>query len=49
MTTIDAILACAVLAGLALHAALGWWWAEPVAAYVLVVYALREAHSTLLD
>jgi divalent metal cation (Fe/Co/Zn/Cd) transporter len=48
-TTIDAILACVVLAGLVLHTALGWWWADPVAGYVLVFYALREARSTLLD
>jgi divalent metal cation (Fe/Co/Zn/Cd) transporter len=49
VTTIDATLACVVLAGLVLHTALGWWWADPVAGYVLVFYALREAHSTLLD
>jgi divalent metal cation (Fe/Co/Zn/Cd) transporter len=48
VTAIDAILACAVLAGLVLHSAFGWWWADPVAGYVLVFYALREAHSTLL-
>ena len=49
VTTVDAILACAVLAGLVLNAALGWWWADPIAGYVLVFYALREAHSTLLN
>jgi divalent metal cation (Fe/Co/Zn/Cd) transporter len=49
VTTVDAILACAVLAGLVLNAALGWWWADPVAGYVLVFYALREAHSTLAN
>ena len=48
VTTIDAILACAVLAGLVLHTALGWWWAEPVAGYILAFYALREANTTLL-
>jgi divalent metal cation (Fe/Co/Zn/Cd) transporter len=26
----------------ALNAALGWWWADPVAAYALVFYAARE-------
>ena len=41
-TLIDGILAVAVLAGLVLNAALGWWWADPVAAYVLVFYAARE-------
>ena len=42
VTLIDGILAVAVLAGLVLNAALGWWWADPVAAYVLVLYAARE-------
>lgn len=42
VTLIDGILAVAVLAGLILNAALGWWWADPVAAYVLVFYAARE-------
>jgi hypothetical protein len=37
VTMIDGILATAVLAGLALNAALGWWWADPAAGYVLVV------------
>jgi divalent metal cation (Fe/Co/Zn/Cd) transporter len=42
VTMIDGILATAVLAGLALNAALGWWWADPAAGYVLVIYAARE-------
>lgn len=42
VTLIDAILATAVLVGLALNAALGWWWADPVAGFVLVYYASRE-------
>ncbi len=42
VTLIDGILALAVLLGLALNAALGWWWADPVAGYVLVLYAIRE-------
>jgi divalent metal cation (Fe/Co/Zn/Cd) transporter len=45
VTLIDAILATAVLAGLALNAGLGWWWADPAAGYVLVFYATREAWS----
>lgn len=44
VTLIDGILATAVLAGLALNAALGWWWADP-AGYVLVYYAAREARE----
>ena len=45
VTLIDAILAAAVLAGLALNAALGWWRADPAAGYVLVYYAAREARE----
>jgi divalent metal cation (Fe/Co/Zn/Cd) transporter len=45
VTCIDAILASAVLVGLALNAAFGWWWADPAAGYVLVYYALREARE----
>jgi divalent metal cation (Fe/Co/Zn/Cd) transporter len=44
VTVIDGLLACAVLAGLALNATVGWWWADPAAGLVLVNYALREAH-----
>ncbi len=43
VTMIDGILALAVLLGLDLNAALGWWWADPAAGYVLVYYAAREA------
>jgi divalent metal cation (Fe/Co/Zn/Cd) transporter len=43
VTLVDGILATAVLAGLALNAAAGWWWADPLAALVIVFYALREA------
>jgi divalent metal cation (Fe/Co/Zn/Cd) transporter len=45
ITLIDGILATAVLAGLVLNAALGWWWADPAAGYVLVFYAAREARE----
>jgi hypothetical protein len=45
VTMIDGILAVAVLLGLALNAALGWWWADPVAGYVLVYYAAREVRE----
>lgn len=43
VTAIDGVLATAVLAGLILNALAGWWWADPLAGYVLVVYAVREA------
>jgi divalent metal cation (Fe/Co/Zn/Cd) transporter len=45
VTMIDGILAVAVLAGLALNAGLGWWWADPAAGYVLVFYAAREVRE----
>jgi divalent metal cation (Fe/Co/Zn/Cd) transporter len=45
VTLVDAILAVAVLAGLTLNAAAGWWWADPSAGYVLVYYAAREVRE----
>jgi divalent metal cation (Fe/Co/Zn/Cd) transporter len=48
VTLVDGILATAVLTGLALNAAAGWWWADPLAALVIVVYALREAREIFL-
>jgi hypothetical protein len=36
------------LAGLALHAATGLWWADPLAALVIVFYALTEAREIFL-
>jgi len=43
VTLIDAILAVAVLVGLAVNALFGWWWADPLAGLVIVFYAVREA------
>jgi divalent metal cation (Fe/Co/Zn/Cd) transporter len=45
MTMIDGILATAVLVGLVLNAVLGWWWADPLAGYVLLYYAIRGARE----
>ncbi|HET8990602.1 MAG TPA: cation transporter [Acidimicrobiales bacterium] len=42
VTLVDGILATSVLVGLVLNAALGWWWADPAAGFVLVYYATRE-------
>ena len=42
VTLIDSLLATAVLVGLVLNATLGWWWADPLAGFVLVYYALLE-------
>lgn len=49
VTAVDGILASAVVAGLALNAAFGWWWADPMAGYVLVFYGAREAWQILRD
>lgn len=48
VTTIDGILAVAVLLGLILNATAGWWWADPAAGYVLVYYAAREVRQNPL-
>jgi divalent metal cation (Fe/Co/Zn/Cd) transporter len=47
VTLIDGCLAVAVLAGLVLNAALGWWWADPLAGLVIVVYGIREGRTAL--
>ncbi len=43
VTMIDGALAGAVLVGVALNAAVGWWWADPVSGLVILVYGVREA------
>lgn len=45
VTLVDGILAVAVLVGLVLNSLLGWWWADPLAGYVLVFYAVREVRA----
>lgn len=42
VTFIDGVLATSILVGLVLNAALNWWWADPVAGFVVMYYALRE-------
>jgi divalent metal cation (Fe/Co/Zn/Cd) transporter len=49
VTVIDGLLATAVLTGLILNAALGWWWADPAAAFVIVYYGLREGRHALRE
>ena len=49
VTVIDGLLAVAVLLGLALNAAAGWWWADPAAGLVIVYYALVEANTICAD
>ena len=47
VTLIDAYLAAAVLLGLVLNAALGWWWADPLAGLVIVFYGIKEGREAL--
>jgi divalent metal cation (Fe/Co/Zn/Cd) transporter len=42
VTLVDAYLAASVLIGIALNALLGWWWADPLAALIIVYYGFRE-------
>lgn len=49
VTVVDGILATAVLVGLVLNTAFGLWWADPVAGYVLVFYAVREVRTIAAD
>ncbi|RFA11763.1 cobalt transporter [Subtercola boreus] len=41
-TLICTYLSAAVLIGLLLNTLFGWWWADPIAALVIVVFAVRE-------
>jgi divalent metal cation (Fe/Co/Zn/Cd) transporter len=42
VTVVDGSLAAAVLVGLVLNTALGWWWADIAAGVVVIGYGLRE-------
>jgi len=46
-TLLCTYLSAAVLVGLVLNAALGWWWADPAAGLVLAVLAVREGRNAL--
>ncbi|WP_382305421.1 cation diffusion facilitator family transporter [Herbiconiux sp. UC225_62] len=41
-TLICTYLSAAVLVGLLLNTLFGWWWADPIAALVIVTFAIRE-------
>jgi len=45
VTLIDAYLAGAVLIGLVLNAAAGWWWADPLAGLEIVYYGIKEGRE----
>jgi divalent metal cation (Fe/Co/Zn/Cd) transporter len=47
VTFVDGLLALAVLLGLVLNFAFGWWWADPAVGFVIVYYAVREAIHSL--
>ena len=42
VTVIDALLAACVLIGISLNTLFGWWWADPMAALVIVFYGIKE-------
>lgn len=44
-----AILSATVLVGVGLNAAVGWWWADPVAALAMVPFLVREGREALED
>lgn len=46
-TDLCAYLSVITLAGLALNAVLGWWWADPVAALIMVPIIVHEAREAL--
>ncbi len=42
-----AYMSLALLAGLLLNALLGWWWADPLAALVLIYFIVQEGREAL--
>lgn len=49
MTLLDGVLSITTLTGLALNAAIGLWWADPVAALLVALAALNEARENWVD
>lgn len=45
MTFLDGVLSVLTLTGLALNAAIGWWWADPTAALLVAIAAANEARE----
>jgi len=45
VTLVDAYLAAAVLVGIGLNAARGWWWADPLSGLVIVYYGFHEPNE----
>ncbi len=46
-TVLCAYLSAILLGGLALNALLGWWWADPIAGFIMVPIIAREGIETL--
>ncbi|MBZ5545184.1 MAG: cation transporter, partial [Acidobacteriia bacterium] len=46
-TLLCAYLSATLLVGLALNGALGWWWADPVAALAIAAFMVREGIEIL--
>jgi divalent metal cation (Fe/Co/Zn/Cd) transporter len=46
-TRLCALLSAVTLAGLALHAAFGWWWADPIAALGVAALAVGEGFEAI--
>ena len=47
VTVIDGVLAATVLTGLILDATFGLWWADPLAALIIVAYGVREGVAAI--
>ena len=45
MTLLDSCLATGILTALVLNTLLGWWWADPIAAFIVGLIAARKAHE----
>jgi hypothetical protein len=45
VTLVDAYLAASVVLGLVLNAVFCWWWADPIAALVIVSTTSRKAST----
>ena len=49
VTFVDACLAGSVLIGVTLNALIGWWWADPLAGLVIVVYGFVEGRHAWVE
>lgn len=49
MTFLDGVLSSATMLGLLLNATLGWWWADPAAAFLVGLAAATEARENWFE